>query len=272
MPASRGESSHGVSVPVLGLCVPSQKMGLILCTQGQNNDCPSSPARKAPPHPHSPKAGRPFANLASGLKGRVRPVSRRGPVCVKASQQVGGGEEAPQWAGPPGGNPLSRKPPGSRGSCCLQGPPLPAPCTQESGDPTTTCRMSHPPSLQGTLGARQHTLGLGRAPGPPPSLSGAQKGPWAWRRAAEKSPPKGREGGRLADRVRPCPAVPGGEPSQTNGEQLTKGRSSKVTPDAQALLMLNPERGPPGLGRRPWASGPWPKLDGLEAPAAGAKC
>lgn len=94
------------------------------------------------------------------------------------------------------------------------------PCTQELGVPI--CRMPHPPSLQGTPGAREHILGLGRAPGPPTSLSGARKGPQTWCREAEKSPPKGREGGRLVGRVRPCPAVPGGEPSQTNGEQLTK--------------------------------------------------
>ena len=42
------------------------------------------------------------------------------------------------------------------------------------------------------------------------------------RRSCDVTESPRREGGRLVDRVRPCPAVPGGETSQTNGEQLRK--------------------------------------------------
>lgn len=44
------------------------------------------------------------------------------------------------------------------------------------------------------------------------------------------------KGGRVADRVGPYPAVPGGKTSQTNGEQLTKELSRKATPGAQPCV------------------------------------
>ena len=125
---------------MLGLCVPSQKMGLIPCTQGQNNDCPSSPTRKGPPHPHSPKAGRPFANLAGGLKGGVRPGSLRGPVCVKASQQVGG---------------VGRRPPSGRGH--LVGIPSPGSLLAAGG--AAACRaLPFPPPAHKSRGTRRRRV------------------------------------------------------------------------------------------------------------------
>lgn len=74
----------------------------------------------------------------------------------------------------------------------------------------------------------------------------------------------------MADRLRPCPAVPRGEPSQTNGEQLTKEGSCKLAPDARAVHAQCRE-GPQGQGRWPWLSGPQPERGGCERQCPGRR-
>lgn len=150
--------------------------------------------------------------------------------------------EALRWAWPPGGNPL-------RGG--------PSPLTSRTPEPRGQSVEWSPLGGRGSWGQTAPSGAKAGSRASRKSLwspGGAADGV----REAETEQSPGRGGGRLADRVRPCPAAPGGKTSRTNGEQLTK--ESPCKGDARALFLLNSGEGwarAVALGVRPGAKARW---------------
>lgn len=93
-----------VSVPVPGLCAPSQEMGPIPSPDATVAHCPRDPAHVGHLTPTPPTPAGALQSWPDCLKGGVRPGSWRGPShSVKASKEVRRGSRPPSGRGPPGG-------------------------------------------------------------------------------------------------------------------------------------------------------------------------